>query len=243
MHDRTRYEHKTIKAVRGTDRLVVAKWEKRGWELVDQTQGKVSTNLAFRRPKPRVTWRYLALGALLIALAGAITVGVLTERDDPGEKASAPDASPLSTSDAPVRIVKNDSYTSDDDLVAAAAQAGFTCPSPTKSGASLESAPKYIVSCSNDRTLISLGGTITGANAREVFILGLEDGDFGNGPWLVGADWALNGPGVADLQPVMGGKLVREAAAWRFLKFKEGSPLTRIVNEIGLALIRTPWTD
>lgn len=90
MGDRTRYEKKTVKAVRGTDRIVVAQWEKRGWELIDQTPGTVSTALTFRRPKPLVTRQSLTVVAVVVALVGVVTIGALTEREDP---ASTPDAS------------------------------------------------------------------------------------------------------------------------------------------------------
>jgi hypothetical protein len=88
MGDRARYEHKTVKALRGTDRMVIAKWEKRGWELSDQTPGTMRTDLTFRRSKPRVTRQAVAIGALAVVCVGAITIGALTEGDDKGDKAS-----------------------------------------------------------------------------------------------------------------------------------------------------------
>jgi hypothetical protein len=129
----------------------------------------------------------------------------LTERNDRADTPRISAESPAKPDRGKSDIVMNGRYSSEE-LVVTAARAGFTCPSPQESGASLESAPKYITNCSNDRTLISLGGTITGANARRVFILGLDDFDFDNGPWLVGPNWALNGPGVAKLQATIGGE-------------------------------------
>lgn len=96
MGERERYEHKTVMALRGTDRMVVAKWEKRGWELSDQTPGTMRTELTFRRAKPRVTRQAWAIGAVAVLCAGAITVGALTETD---EKDDPPRASSSSTDD------------------------------------------------------------------------------------------------------------------------------------------------
>lgn len=87
MADRAHYEHKTVQAVRGTDRVVIARWEKRGWELTDQTPGTLRTELTFRRAKPRVPRQAVAIGAVAVLCAGAITVGVLTEDDDEGDRA------------------------------------------------------------------------------------------------------------------------------------------------------------
>jgi hypothetical protein len=204
---RDRHEHKTVKVFRGTDRLVVAKWEKRGWELIDEAPGAVRNELTFRRTKPLAT-QPVIISAAVAVVALVISIGVLTERDDEKSPRSVDSGTPTSTA-TPVEIVKNRSY-STDDLIAAAASVGFTCPSPTLSGATQESAPKFIHNCANGRTVISLGGTITGADPGEVFILGLDDeAEFANGPWLVGPDWALHGPGVENAQESLGGKLLR----------------------------------
>jgi hypothetical protein len=209
--DRQRYEYKTVKAVRGTDRIVTAKWEKRGWQLVDETPGTVRNELSFRRPKPVIT-QPLVIAAAVAVLAVVIAIGVLTERNDEKTPHSA-NPSPSSTSASPVKIVKDASYT-DDDLLAAVASLGFTCPSPTLSGATQESAPRFIYHCANDRTVITLGDTLTGADAGEVFILGLDDeAEFADGPWLVGPDWALHGPGVEKVHQFLGGKLLRHPTA------------------------------
>lgn len=109
-----------------------------------------------------------------------------------------------------VVVVKNDSYGSSDALIAAAAKSGFTCPAPKRSMQNMESAPTEYVQCSNNRTLVSFQDTITGASPRGTFILGLDDEVyFQGGPWLIGKDWALHGPGAAKMQPTMGGRLLR----------------------------------
>ena len=206
MAKRDRHEHKTVKAVRGADRLVVAKWEKRGWELIDEVPGAVRNELTFRRAGPLATQPLIIIAAVVV-VALVITIGVLTERADDKSPRSVDSSTSTSTA-TPVELVKNRSYSSDD-LIAAAASVGFTCPSPTLSGATQESAPTFIYNCANGRTVISLGGTITGADPGEVFILGLDDeAEFANGPWLVGPDWALHGPGVEKAQEFLGGKLL-----------------------------------
>lgn len=47
------YEMQTVRTVRGMESRAIKKWESAGWELVGQTQGRVKTQLIFRRPKPK----------------------------------------------------------------------------------------------------------------------------------------------------------------------------------------------
>lgn len=203
MNARKRYERKTVKAARGTGRVVIGKWEKRGWELVDEKSGAVRTELTFRRPKPVLT-QPLIIAAAVAVLAAVITTGVLIEQNGTEPRS----ADPSTSSAAPIRIVKNSSYSADD-LIEAAASLGFDCPSPTPSGATQQSAPAFIYNCTNGRTVISLGDTLTGADPDEVFILALNDEtEFADGPWLVGRDWALHGPGVEKVHQFMGGRLL-----------------------------------
>lgn len=128
-----RYERKTVKAVRGTDRIVVAKWQKRGWELVDQTSGTVRTDLTFQRPKPRVTRQSLAVVALVVALVGVIAIGALTEQDNPGKRndTGAPKPDPVKSGSAAAASspMVNATYSSVGDLIDAAIKAGYPCPS------------------------------------------------------------------------------------------------------------------
>ncbi|MEU8773413.1 DUF4839 domain-containing protein [Streptomyces sp. NPDC048606] len=80
MADEITYEHKTVKAVRGTDGRVISKMREEGWELVEQSQGKVRTTLEFRRPKkplPRALIVSVAGGFVLLAVV--IGIGAALE--------------------------------------------------------------------------------------------------------------------------------------------------------------------
>src|SRR3954470_19105452 len=98
-----RYELKTVKALRGTEGRSVAKWQKDGWELVDQSAGTLHTTLNFRKPKPPLPVRQIAIGgAAVLVLAGIIGVGALLEGDGDGKNsASATSTSVAEESDAP----------------------------------------------------------------------------------------------------------------------------------------------
>lgn len=79
------YETKTVRAIRGLEARTVAKWEKDGWEVVSQATGKLQTEIVVRRPKPksRVLLYAIGGGALAIALATVVTVGVISEKTAP----------------------------------------------------------------------------------------------------------------------------------------------------------------
>ena len=77
------YESKTVKAIRGMEARTVAKWTDDGWELVSQTPGKISSELSFRRAKRKLSRSVIAGAAVTAVLVVvAITIGVITERDD-----------------------------------------------------------------------------------------------------------------------------------------------------------------
>ncbi|GAA3696925.1 hypothetical protein GCM10022399_11760 [Terrabacter ginsenosidimutans] len=62
--EEVQYEHNEVRAIRGTEASNIAKWEKDGWELVDQNPGLLWTELTFRRPKPKTAGTYLKAFAL-----------------------------------------------------------------------------------------------------------------------------------------------------------------------------------
>lgn len=94
MSDEVQYESKTMKAIRGMEARSVAKWTAAGWELVGQTPGKLSSELSFRRVKPKMSRVLMIVAALVAALViAAITIGVITERNDP-TSAAPPVATP-----------------------------------------------------------------------------------------------------------------------------------------------------
>jgi hypothetical protein len=91
--DGVRYELKTVKAMRGTEGRSTAKWQKEGWELVDQSTGTLHTTLNFRRPKPPLPMRHIVIGgAVALILAGIIGVGALLEGKGDGK--DSPSTSP-----------------------------------------------------------------------------------------------------------------------------------------------------
>ncbi|WP_185972348.1 DUF4839 domain-containing protein [Georgenia yuyongxinii] len=96
--DGSKYELKTVRTIRGTEARVTAKWEKAGWELVTQSQGKLQTEIKFRRAKPRTPWRLLAvLGGVLLLLAVIIFIGVSLS----GGGSSQPTTSPTDSAAPP----------------------------------------------------------------------------------------------------------------------------------------------
>ncbi|MFD7474950.1 DUF4839 domain-containing protein [Streptomyces sp. NPDC059837] len=85
MVDEIKYEYKTVRAVRGTNGLMISKMQKDGWELVEQTQGTLRSTLNFRRPKKPLPWLLIgALAAVLVILA--IVIGVASALSGGGEK-------------------------------------------------------------------------------------------------------------------------------------------------------------
>ncbi|MGY2129404.1 hypothetical protein [Blastococcus sp. SYSU DS0617] len=86
-----------MKTLRGTESRSIAKWQNQGWEFVDQSAGTLQTTLNFRRPKPPLPTRQIAIGAAVaLLLAGVITVGALLEDGD-GEDDRATPPSAAST--------------------------------------------------------------------------------------------------------------------------------------------------
>lgn len=81
------YEERTARAMRGMESRTIQKWQDDGWELVSQSQGKLQTEITFRRPKPksrRLLW--IAGAAAFAAILGTvITIGVISERNAPAE--------------------------------------------------------------------------------------------------------------------------------------------------------------
>lgn len=95
MEDRgLKYEHKTIKAVRGTEARSIAKWEQQGWELDAQKPGTLRTELVFRKPKEPFPFKPLAaLGAIIVVLFIGLVISSILEEDD-SEPAAAPAQTP-----------------------------------------------------------------------------------------------------------------------------------------------------
>lgn len=72
-----KYEIKSVHSVRGMEARTRAKWEKEGWEFVDQNQELLRTKLTFRRVKPKLPVRLLAAvsGVLVLLVIAGIILG------------------------------------------------------------------------------------------------------------------------------------------------------------------------
>lgn len=91
MADETKYETKSVQSVRGTEGIIVSKMQIDGWELVDQTQGRLKVTLNFRRPKKLLPKGTIAGGvAAALILTGIITVGAMGEEDEKEPAAAKP---------------------------------------------------------------------------------------------------------------------------------------------------------
>ena len=114
--DGVQYEFKSVQAVRGTEARSMAKWQKDGWEYVDQSQGSLRTTLNFRRVKPKTFSGYLmesvtafrglqpktqlALAGSAAAILVAGTIGIVVGTQAGGDS-SEPSAASATRSDDP----------------------------------------------------------------------------------------------------------------------------------------------
>ena len=87
-----RYGLKSVKALRGTEGRSIAKWQNDGWELVDQSASTLYTTLNFRKVKPDVPWKLLALlGGIVLFL---VLIGGIASALDGGDEKGADVARP-----------------------------------------------------------------------------------------------------------------------------------------------------
>lgn len=123
--DNVKYQHTTVQAIRGTESRSIAKWEAQGWELVDQTPGKLRTTLNFRKPAPKVPWLPIAalvgVGVLILAIVGIVSL--FQGDDEPASTTAAsstptpsdtPSATPSETTDSPSEEPEETPTKSDD---------------------------------------------------------------------------------------------------------------------------------
>ncbi|MFI9804149.1 DUF4839 domain-containing protein [Streptomyces sp. NPDC052301] len=100
MADEIKYEYKTVRAVRGTDGLIISKMRKDGWELVEQVQGTLRSTLTFRRPKKPQPWLLIgAAVAVLVVLA--IVIGAASALSGGGETQEGAGKSAATVSEKP----------------------------------------------------------------------------------------------------------------------------------------------
>jgi uncharacterized protein DUF4839 len=103
MAGEVKYEHKSVRAVRGTDGLVISKMHKDGWELVEQAPGTLRSTLTFRRPRKPVPWLLIgAVAAVLAVVAAGVAIGAaFSDEDVPAAPASTTAAAGKKPSAAP----------------------------------------------------------------------------------------------------------------------------------------------
>lgn len=100
MADEIKYESKTVRTVRGTDRLVISKMQKDGWELVDQAQDTFRSTLTFRRPKKPQPWLLIGAAAAVLVIL-AVVIGTATALSGGDEKKDESDKSTAAASEKP----------------------------------------------------------------------------------------------------------------------------------------------
>lgn len=99
-----KYETKTVRAIRGMEARTASKWERNGWEVVSQSQGKIQSEITLRRPQPKSHWRLYAIGGAVLAAAfvAIIINGVISEqRDADTDAAPAPTVSESAVAEEP----------------------------------------------------------------------------------------------------------------------------------------------
>lgn len=96
----------SVKAIRGTERRTISKWESQGWEFHTQTPGAVRTDLTFRRVKPKTSkGPLIAIGGLIAVVAIGLSIGLIGYGGDDDakqassrkENAATPTPTPAST--------------------------------------------------------------------------------------------------------------------------------------------------
>lgn len=97
--DAEKYATKTVQAVRGTEARTIKKWEKTGWEAIDQKTARLRTEITLRRPSPKKPWLLFAAGGgvVVLLIVFAFIMGA-TEGTDPSKEASQP-AEPSQTTE------------------------------------------------------------------------------------------------------------------------------------------------
>lgn len=123
MADDEQYELKTVQVVRGAEARSVSKWQRSGWELVDEQRGKLRTTLTFRRRKPKPPWRLFAAVAAVLAIVGVIAAVVETlQSKDPTSATASGDRSSEEPSESNLEGSTSSGATSEASITAANSQ-------------------------------------------------------------------------------------------------------------------------
>ena len=125
--DDVQYEFKSVQALRGRESSAKEKWKYQGWELVSENQGRLRTELNFRRVKPKTLAAHLLsivatlrrkqpktqhvlVACALILGAGIVgsVVGTQSGGDTPKPSAAPPTASVAPPADPTVADITVD---------------------------------------------------------------------------------------------------------------------------------------
>ena len=81
-----KYEHQSVKVIRGREAAKVAEMQNQRWELVSQTQGTLRTEMTFRRVKKTDYRPLIGIGVLLAVGILLMGGGALLGDDEPEPK-------------------------------------------------------------------------------------------------------------------------------------------------------------
>ncbi len=91
-----KYRYQSMKVIRGREASTITKMQSDGWELHRRDQGRLRTEMTFRRAKKPTPWRLvaaLAVVALVVIAVGGI-VALQGEDNIPGEATTSPSQEP-----------------------------------------------------------------------------------------------------------------------------------------------------
>lgn len=156
----TKYEYKTVQAMRGMEKRFIAREQTEGWELVDQTQGTLRTSLKFRRVQPEaflskawVTFRALstakqgivAAGMALLLVFAVVGIGIASGQEKRAESAAGNDEP------APSAAITASGETGPAQRTAPAAARESRSPAPTSSAE-----PEQVLTVENSAEFVTL---------------------------------------------------------------------------------------
>lgn len=219
-----KYETRTVRTVRGMEARTRSKLEQQGWEFVSQDQGTIRSELRFRRPKPKVPWLLVAIGAGLIAviIIGSVIAGAL--RNDEQQSGAVATDSPSATQPAEPSRSSTPSSASASPTPTKSAIPSST---PTPSAASVE---EITVDALAER--INTGDYATGDRFRVTGALVGEDA------WMTGAA----GEFTVYLKTQTGSDLLVFADEAEASQWSEGS-VVEMLLEVGEATINGETSD
>lgn len=74
------YRYQSMKVIRGREASTITKMQNNGWEPHSQNQGRLRTEMTFRRVKKPTPWRLIVAGAVATIVAIAVVGGIAALR-------------------------------------------------------------------------------------------------------------------------------------------------------------------